>query len=274
MVEKASNKIISTLIVDDESPARQRIHELLENQNTFEIIDVCSSGKHAVKAINSNNPDLVFLDIQLQDMNGFDVLEKLNKKNLPFIIFVTAYDEYAIKAFDFHALDYLLKPFSDERFEEALEKAHEQIKKHRIGDLNENITQLIADFRRSKDTKNQEIKNLKDQYQNRLVIKSARKIFLIKTKNIDWISAEGPYVSINVSGKSHLKRGSLKSMQEILDPDDFIRIHRSTIININRIRELHSHFHGEFFITLENGKRFKLSRSYRENAERILGGYF
>lgn len=262
---------IKTLIVDDESPARKRIRELLVEHNEFEIIGECSNGEEAIEAIQTKSPDLIFLDIQLQDMDGFEVLEKLSLKHLPTIIFVTAYDKYAIRAFEFHALDYLLKPFDDERFEETLEYVLTQIKRNRIENLSEKLSGLIADYNQHRDDP---VSGETNRYQNRLVIKSAGKVAFIETKDIDWISAEGYYASIRVGGKSHLMRESLKNLENILDPKTFLRIHRSTIVNINQIKELHSHFHGEYFVILKDGKRFKLSRSYKENAERLLEGRF
>ncbi|MEZ5426450.1 MAG: LytTR family DNA-binding domain-containing protein [Pyrinomonadaceae bacterium] len=263
---------IKTLIADDENPARKRLRELLVERSEFEIVGECSSGEETIKAVAAKAPDLVFLDIHLQDMNGFEVLEDLSRReNLPLIVFVTAYDQYAIRAFEFHALDYLLKPFDDERFAETLDYAVSRIKHGGIEKLSQKISGLIADFKRDQE---RTPSGAQAEYQNRLVLRSAGKIAFIETRDIDWISAEGYYVSIRVGGKSHLMRESLKNLERILDPRIFLRIHRSTIVNIKRIKELHSHFHGEFFVILKDGKRFKLSRGYRENAERLLDGHF
>ena len=268
--DQNKNQPITVLIIDDERPARKRITELLQEQEDFEIVGECSNGEEAIETIEKILPDMVFLDIQLQDMNGFEVLAKLKNISLPTVVFVTAYDKYALRAFNFHALDYLLKPFDDERFEETLQIASKDIRREKIEDLSEKISDLITRYGKSSDSHDSK----RFPHQNRLVLKSAGKVTFIETRNIDWIAAEGYYVSIRASGKSHLMRESLKNLEKMLDPGTFLRIHRSTIININRIKELHSHFHGEFFVVLRDGKKFKLSRSYRANAEKLLGGNF
>ena len=266
-------KAIRVLIVDDESLARKRIRDLLSKQDDFEVIGECESGEEAVEAINSEITDLVFLDIQMQDMDGFSVLEKAQPQDLPAIIFVTAYDQYALKAFEVHAIDYLLKPFDDERFDETLEYVSRKIKKDSIRDLGKKITSLLADLSDSEENKTKPQSIAADsEFQKRLVIKSTGKITFVEVDEIEWISAEGSYVGLNTRGKSHLMRGTLKKLEATLDPKKFVRIHRSTIVNLSFIKELKSHFHGEFVVILKNGERLKLSRSYRENAELILNG--
>ena len=274
---KANNsserKAIRVLIVDDESLARKRVKDLLLGRDEFEIVGECSNGKDAIKAIQKGIADLLFLDIQMRDMDGFEILEKVKTDILPTIIFVTAYDKYALKAFEFHAVDYLLKPFDDERFEEMLKHASKQIKKDKIEDLSEKLTDLISDYNSAENKqKNKSSNNNFDSYQKRLVIKSAGKISFIEVEDIDWISAEGSYVTLNMSGKAHLMRETLKKLEKVLDPRKFLRIHRSTIINVSRVKELHSHFHGEYIVILKCGKRLKLSRNYRDNADQLLGG--
>ncbi|NNE99189.1 MAG: response regulator transcription factor [Pyrinomonadaceae bacterium] len=265
---------VKVLIVDDESLGRKRIRDLLANRKEFEIIGDCSCGEEAVDAIKSGDSDLVFLDIQMQDMDGFQVLEKVRSGNLPIIIFVTAYDQYALKAFEVHALDYLLKPFDDERFEEALEHVYKKIKKDRIHVLGDKITSLLTDLKEFDGGNGSRgaSKNPANAYQKRLVIKSTGKVSFIEVKDIDWIGADGSYVNINARGKSQLMRGTLKSLESKLDPEKFLRIHRSTIVNIAAVKELKSHFHGEYVVILKNGERLKLSRSYRDNAKLLLNG--
>ncbi len=276
MNNSSESESIRVLIVDDEPLARKRIRDLLAERDEFEIIGECSNGKNAIKEIEKNVADLVFLDIQMQDMDGFEVLEKLETDSLPTIIFATAYDKYALRAFEVHAVDYLLKPFDDERFEETLNHVHKQIKKDQIEGLSEKLASLLSDFNKSKDKKESEKanKNKTQTYQKRLVIKSTGKISFIEIEDIDWIGAEGSYVSLNINGKSHLMRGTLKKLEEMLNPEQFLRIHRSTIINVSAVQELKPHFHGEYVVILKNGKRLKLSRSYRESAEQLLGGEF
>lgn len=260
--ESRSDRPFRVLIVDDEEPARKRIRELLEGRREFEVVDECASAAAAVRTIDETHPDLVFLDIRLGDADGFEVLRKLEASEPPLIVFVTAYDEFAVRAFDHHALDYLLKPFDDERFEEALALASERIESRSFGNLSERLSGLLEDLGAGRSGA------------GRLVIRSAGRVSFVKTSDIEWIEADGCYVSIRAAGKSHLMRETLKNLETKLDPARFLRIHRSTIVNADLIKELHPHFHGEFFVELESGKRFKLSRSYRENAERILEGRF
>lgn len=254
------------MIVDDESLARKRIRDLLRGRDEFVIISECSGGSEAVETIEKTPPDLLFLDVQMPDMDGFQVLDKLKK--LPPTIFVTAYDKYALKAFEVHAVDYLLKPFDDERFEEMLDYVSHQIKRNQITDLNETLQALLLNFHQV------EPPHKNADYQKRLVLKSAGRITFIEIEDIDWIEAEGSYVSIKIGAKSHLLRETLKNLEDLLNPDIFLRIHRSTIINVNRIKELRPYFHGEFIVILKNGRQFKLSRNYRRQAEKLLGGQF
>jgi two-component system LytT family response regulator len=267
---------IRVLIVDDEPLARKRIRDLLREREEFEIVGECSNGKSAIREISANVAHLVFLDIQMQDMDGFEVLEKLETDLLPIIIFATAYDKYALKAFEVHAVDYLLKPFDDERFDETLDHVCKQIKKDKIEDLSGKLASLLADFKESKTRETPEKPNPNEfqNYQKRLVIKSTGKISFIEIDEIDWIGAEGSYISLNTNGKSNLMRGTLKKLEDILNPHQFLRIHRSTIVNVSAVRELKPHFHGEYVVILKSGKRLKLSRSYRESAEHLLGGAF
>jgi len=265
---------LRVLIVDDESLARKRIRDLLSSHDDFNIVRECESGEEAIDAINSEIADLVFLDIQMQDMDGFGVLEKATPSVLPTVIFVTAYDQYALKAFEVHAIDYLLKPFDDERFDETLEFVSRKIKKDNIRDLGNKITTLLADLKET-DKNGGNLAAPKDSattFQKRLVIKSTGKISFVEVDEIEWIGAEGSYVSLNVRGKSHLMRGTLKKLEKTLNPKQFVRIHRSTIVNVSSIKELKPHFHGEYVVMLKNGERLKLSRSYRQNAELILNG--
>lgn len=269
----SESEAIRVLIVDDESLARKRIKDLLSGRESeFEIVGECSNGKKAIKAIQEGVADLVFLDIQMRDMDGFEVLENLKGDSLPTIIFVTAYDKYALKAFEFHAVDYLLKPFDNERFEETLEHAKKLIKKNQISDLSEKLNNLLSDYQDFENAS--KTKTSKNGYQKRLVIKSAGKVQFVEVEDIDWAGAEGSYVSLNINGKAHLMRGTLKKLEETLNPEKFLRIHRSTIVNVERITELKSHFHGEYIVILKNGKRLKLSRNYRDKAEKLLGGQF
>ena len=260
------------LIVDDESLARKRIKDMLSGKTKFEIVGECSNGKDAIEFIKSGKADVVFLDIHMQDMDGFEVLRGFDPAVLPKIIFVTAYDQYALKAFEVHAIDYLLKPFDDERFEEMLEHVAHQIEKDDIQNLGSQLTSLLSDVANVDRKAVAKSRVTSNGFQKRLVIKSTGKISFVEVDEIEWIGAEGSYVSLNTNGKSQLMRGTLKKLVELLNPEAFLRIHRSTIVNVSSIQELKSHFHGEYVVILKNGKRLKLSRSYRDSAERLLGG--
>lgn len=265
MKKTLEHEMIRTIIVDDEPVARKRVRDLLLKQADFEIVGECSTGAEAVKSITDISPDLVFLDIQMGDMDGFEVLSKL-KIDLPITIFVTAYDKYALRAFQVHALDYLVKPFDDERFVEMIAFVRQQISRKKIGSLSEKLTSLLNDYHQKEKGER--------TFQTRLVLRSSGRISFIEVESIDWIGAEDSYVSINVGGKSHLMRESLTNLEKSLDPSMFLRIHRSTIVNITRIKELQPSFHGEFLVLLNDGKRLKLSRNYRESAMRIIAGAF
>ncbi len=272
MAKDHENKPIQVLIVDDESLGRKRVRDLLKGVPEFEIVGECENGKDAIQAISLGNADLILLDIQMQDMDGFDVIKDFEPDLLPKVIFITAYDQYALKAFEFHAIDYLLKPFDDERFRETLDHAKRQIRKDNIQELGSKLTSLLSDVKSSKARGDRVIEGQHENFQRRLVIKSMGKISFVEVGDIDWIGAEGSYVSLNINKKTHLMRATLKKLESMLNPEEFLRIHRSTIVNVSAIKELQSHFHGEFVVVLKTGKRLKLSRSYRANAEKLLGG--
>jgi two-component system, LytTR family, response regulator len=267
---------ISTLIVDDEVLARQRIRNLLRDRVEFEVIGECANGRQALSAIRRRAPDLVFLDVQMPDLDGFGVLEELAPDQLPVIIFVTAYDQYAVRAFEFHALDYLLKPFDDERFEKTLGWAQAQIEQQQSRQLSERMFALLEDHKGR--SKSGAVKSstapVEPKPLSRLIVKSAGRVFFIRTEEIDWIEAEGYYARLHVGGKSHLLRETLTNLESQLDQNRFLRIHRSTIVNLERIRELQTQSHGEFTVVLNDGTQLKLSRGYRDRLTTLLGREF
>ncbi|MEP6921250.1 MAG: LytTR family DNA-binding domain-containing protein [bacterium] len=260
----ASDKI-KTLIVDDEPLARRNIRLLLEQDPQIEILDECPNGREAVKAIKNFAPDLIFLDIQMPEMDGFDVLAKVGAEQIQSIIFVTAFDQYALKAFEVHALDYLLKPFDDARFKVALQKAKSQIEQQELNKLSKKLLALLAD-RESK----AEQSNSPKTYLTRLMVKLANRVVLLKVNDIDWIEADGNYAKLHVGRKSHLLREKMHDLELQLDPERFVRIHRSAIVNLDRIKEMHPHFNGDYIVVLEDGVQLKLSRSRREQLESRL----
>ena len=243
---------IRTLIVDDEPLARDRVRRFLRDETDVEIVGECGNGTEAIEAINRERPDLVFLDIQMPEKTGFEVIKSLGAKRLPTIIFVTAYDQYALQAFEVHALDYLLKPFNRERIKRALTRAREHIEHKRYGNLDERLHSLIADLRVEK------------KYLDRLVVKAVGRVFFLKTDEIDWIEAAGNYVKLHVGRESHMIRETMNGIEAKLDPSKFLRIHRSTVVNIDRIKELHPMFSGDYAVILRNGTELALSRNYRE----------
>lgn len=256
---------IKTLIIDDEPLARRNLRLLLEQDPQIEILDECRNGREAVKAINTMSPDLIFLDIQMPEMDGFDVLERVGPKKVQAIIFVTAFDQYALKAFDVHALDYLLKPFDDERFAHALERAKRQIEAREIDRLSQRLLALL-------EGRESERKGSKQQpdYLTRLMIKVAGRVTLLKVEEIDFIEADGNYAKLHVGRKSHLLREKMHDLEGRLDPAKFVRIHRSVIVNLDRIKEMHPHFNGDYIVVLEDGRKLRLSRTRRENLEARL----
>ncbi len=252
-------KDIRVLIVDDEQLARERIRDMLENDSDIEVVGECANGTEAVEAVCRLSPDLIFLDVQMPERDGFGVLQCVNSDAMPAVIFVTAYDQYAVRAFEVYALDYLLKPFDRERFETAVRRAKSQILNKTSGNLNTRILSAL-----------EEIKS-RPVHTDRLVIKTNGHIFFIKAEEIDWIEAEGNYVRLHVGKESYLLRETISSMESQLDPRSFLRVHRSAIVNIDRIQELQPWFHGEYRIVLQDGVELTLSRSYREKLNEFLG---
>jgi two-component system LytT family response regulator len=243
---------IKTLIVDDEPLARDRVKRFLRDEADVEIVGECGNGVEALAAIREQKPDLVFLDIQMPEKNGFEVVRALNAKTLPTVIFVTAYDQYALQAFDVHALDYLLKPFNRERIHRAVARAREHIEHKNLGNLDERLASLIADLRGEK------------KYLDRLVVKAVGRVFFLKTDEIEWIEAAGNYVKLHVGRDSHMIRETMNGIEAKLDPEKFLRIHRSTVVHIDCIKELHPMFSGDYAVILRNGTELALSRNYRE----------
>ncbi len=250
---------LRALIVDDEPLARQRLKKLLQDEPDVEVIAECADGGDAVATIRAEQPDLVFLDVQMPVLDGFGVLEAIGPEQMPAVIFVTAYDRYALRAFEYNALDYLLKPFDRDRFRKALERARAQLSK---SPLREEVQQLIGateEFRT-------EGKPLE-----RLVIRSSGRVFFLRVDEIDWIEAAGNYVRLHVGKETHLLRDTMSSLEARLDPKKFLRIHRSTMVNIERIQELQPLFHGDYIVILRDGKQLNLSRGYRQRLQEVFG---
>ena len=254
----SSSTCIRTLIVDDESLARERIRDMVADPDIHIIAD-CGNGEEAIEAIQQYSPDLVFLDVEMPGIDGFAVLEALPADRMPTMIFVTAYDQYAVRAFEVYALDYLLKPFDQERFDKALGRAKEQIASERNEVLGQRILRAIEDIK------------TKPVHLERLVIKLNGHVFFMKAEEIDWLEAEGNYVRLHSGKESYLLRDTISALESQLDPKRFIRVHRSAIVNVDRISELQPWFHGEYRIVLREGVQLTLSRTYREKLHELLG---
>lgn len=254
---------IRTVIVDDEPLARRNLRLLLEKDPQIEIVEECGNGREAVQAIHALSPDLIFLDIQMPEMDGFDVVERVGPEQIQAIIFVTAFDQYALKAFDVHALDYLLKPFDDERFGHALRRAKSQIEAREINRLSKRLLALLDERERISSTRQK-------SYLTRVMIKAAGRVVLLKVDEIDFIEADGNYAKLHVGRKAHLLREKMHDLEGRLDPARFVRIHRSVIVNLDRIKEMHPHFNGDYVVVLEDGRQLRLSRTRRENLEARL----
>ena len=247
------------LLADDEPLARERLRMLLDGESWVEIVAECQNGPETIEAIQGLQPDLVFLDVQMPGASGFEVVEAVGPSRMPAVVFVTAYDRYALRAFDVRALDYLLKPFDRERFQEALARARRQLQRDHQGELERRLLELVHD--------------LKEPHArvDRFVIKSAGRVYFVRATDIDWIEAAGNYVKLHVGAEAHLLRETMTAIESQLDPDVFFRIHRCHIVNIERVQELQPWFNGEYVVCLRTGARLTLSRGYREKLQHRLG---
>lgn len=245
--------MIRVIIAEDEPLARDRIARMLKTDAQIEIVSECTNGLDTLKAIQNHPPDLLFLDVQMPEMDGFEVLDALEENKIPHVVFVTAYEQYALRAFEFHALDYLLKPFNEARLLQSLQRAQMEIEKNRTGDIQKKILNLLDEVR-SRPTQ------LK-----RLLLKDGQRAWFLKVEDIDWIEAEAKYVRLHEGKRSHLLRQSMIQLEARLDPVMFVRIHRSTIVNIDRIREIQALTSGDSKIFLRDGTSLVLSRTYRKN---------
>lgn len=270
----AMDAVLRTVIVDDEPLARRGLRLRLAGEPDIEIVGECTNGEEAVRAISTQRPDLVFLDVQMPGLDGFGVLRRLPLSMLPMIVFVTAYDHYAIGAFEANAVDYLLKPVEDARLRQALFRIREQAKARAAVEQRDQLLNLLGNV-----TGQPEL-SLADALADgaalpearkpiRLAIRDGGRTVLVEESDIDWIDAAGDYMCIHARNETHILRGTLRELESKLDPERFARIHRSTIVNAARVRELRPHINGEYFLTLEGGHEVKLSRSYREQLKRF-----
>jgi two-component system LytT family response regulator len=270
------NRKIRALIVDDESLAREALLVLLNDDPEIEVVAECRNGKEAVTVIREQSPDVVFLDIQMPEMDGFQVVEEVGARRMPVTIFVTAYDKHALRAFEAHALDYLLKPFDHDRFDTALQRAKTFVRQRKLGEISESLLAALLDLK-SKDgespsgTDNRKPERAAHQEQiDRVVIKSGGRIYFLKTEEIDWVEGAGDYLTLHSGSQTHLIRETMGNFHAQLDPKKFLRIHRSTLVNIERIKDIRPLYKGEYVITLTSGIALKASRGYRHELRSLL----
>lgn len=253
---------IRALIVDDERLARSRLAQLLAKEQDIEVIGECASGREAVGAIRERAPDLVFLDIQMPELDGFGVIQAVGADAMPAVVFVTAFDKYAVKAFEVHAVDYLLKPFDRTRFQAALAKARSRLERRGREDWGRRLAALAEEVRALKEGRPQT---------GRLAIKSEGRVIFLKVEDIDWVEAADNYVNIHAGKDSFMHRETMTSLEGRLPADRFLRISRSTIVNADRVKELQPLFHGDHAVILRDGTRLTLSRNHRDKLNRLLG---
>jgi len=255
-----SERPIRALIVDDEPLARERMRSLLGSENGVEVIGEAKDGLEAVDAILTQSPDLVFLDVHMPKLDGFEVIETVGSERMPAVVFVTAYDQHALRAFEVQALDYLLKPFDGDRFHGTLKRVRRQLEGQESGDIGRRLLALVRDLKTDRPVRS-----------DRLVVKSSGRLFFLRADEIDWIEAAGNYVRLHLGTEAHLLRETMNSIESRLNPELFYRIHRSHIVNIERVRELQPWFNGEYVVFLRDGTRLTLSRGYREKLQERIG---
>ena len=253
-MKKQSGRV-RAVIVDDEPLPRERIITLLQDYPEVEVIAECGDGAQALRVIAEENPDLVFLDIQMPELDGFEVLEALDGEKLPAIIFVTAFDEYAVRAFEVSAIDYLLKPIDPARFAQALGRAMDRLSRNTQG---EELQAFLSRWRSQRG------------YSARFVVRSGGKLTFVRPQEVDWIDAAGNYVRLHSGGRQHLIRETMKSIETRLDPEIFVRVHRSAIVNIDRVASLEPYFHGEYVVVMRDGAKLTSSRSHSARLRALL----
>ncbi|MEO6245620.1 MAG: LytTR family DNA-binding domain-containing protein [Opitutaceae bacterium] len=254
------------MIADDEPTARRGVRLLLERDGEVEIAGEAANGPEAVALIRGQKPDMVFLDVQMPGADGFEVLAQLPAAALPVVIFVTAFDEHALRAFEVNAVDYLLKPYDDARFAAALHRAKTEARRRHADEVGSRLAQLLNFIQCGRDRR----EPVPPKNGDRILLKSSGEIFFLKAEEIDWIEAEGDYMKFHVAGRAYLMRETMVRLEARLDARRFIRIHRSTIVNLDRVRKLSPTFAGEYAVVLHDGTKLKLSRGYHERIAALL----
>lgn len=264
--------MIEALIVDDEELARRGLEIRLDAYEDISVCGKCRNGREALAAIRERRPDLVFLDVQMPGMDGFDVLRHLSGSEMPAIVFVTAYDEFALKAFEANALDYLLKPINDDRLAEAIDRVRRIRRGRAANEQRDRLLKFVCELtgrELSLEDALAEAAGRGQPYPRRLAIRDGGETSLVDVETIDWVDAAGDYMCVHADGDIYVLRGTMKHMEEVLNPETFIRVHRSTIVNRHRVTSMRPHRNGEYFLTLGAETELKLSRKYKGNIERL-----
>jgi two-component system LytT family response regulator len=261
---------LRTLLVDDEALSRRGLELRLRMAADVEIVGHCTNGREALNAIRDQKPDLVFLDIQMPGLSGFDVLAELQPHELPMIVFVTAYDRFAVQAFEARAIDYVLKPVDDERLAATLNHVRELTEQRAAVAERNQLVHLLAELRGSGEIEPDEPRTMEPQVPSWLPIRNGRETVRVPVHTIEWVDAAGDYLCIHADGHTHILRATMREMENLLDPRLFQRVHRSTIVNLTRVKSLRAHMNGEYFLRLEGGQELKLSRTYRDKVEYFL----
>jgi two-component system LytT family response regulator len=266
---------IRTAIVDDEILSRRGIALRLREAPEFEVVAECGNGREAVSMLQRERPDLVFLDVQMPGLSGFDVLAQLPRDLVPFVVFITAYDQYAVRAFEARAIDYLLKPIDERRFDATLERVRHSAVERSAAGQRDQLLEIVAEITGAGEIGLEELLErgtavLGVRQPQVLPIRQGRKTVRVPIPAIQWIDAAGDYMCVHAEGDTHILRGTMKELEEILDPRLFQRVHRSTIVNLRFVRSLRAHMNGEYFLSLEGGQELKLSRTYRDKVEHFL----
>jgi two-component system LytT family response regulator len=260
--DRPISSVVRAVIADDEPLARTKLRLLLDSEAQIRVVAECHNGAQTLAAIRSCRPDLLLLDIQMPDLDGFQVLSEISPKEMPVVIFTSAYDQYAIRAFEAHALDYLLKPFDQSRLHQAIERARVELRKSRDREITHRILDLLSQVRSEKQAV--------PEFDARLVIKTKGRIVFLNVDEIDWVEAAANYVRLNVGKESYLFRETISGTSERLNPSQFIRIHRSMIVNVRKIKELIPVNSGEYVVVLKSGKELSCSRGYRANVQHLI----
>ena len=257
----AKKNTLKVVIADDESLAREAISIYLNEDDRFQVVKECSNGECALNSINSSHPELALLDIEMPELSGIEVAKRLEKP-FPYLVFITAFEDYAIKAFEENAIDYILKPLNKERFFKMLDRVYQQWEL-RQSEWSDHKTQILMELQNQ----------TASRYLKKITSKHKGVISLIPVNTIFWIESQGAFSKVHLEGKTELTNLSIKQLEEVLDPTHFVRVHKSFMVNIDHIESLESYFHGEYILHLTNGSQVKLSRGYKENLDKILNQY-